>query len=307
MAYRLVWVAAAWLAAGCAFALAWSQAPRALAGSTAVGLQRNEITIRSSEQMTSTLYLPAILTRAGGDQDLLGLIPANSFQMGCDSSNLAETCYSDQQPLHTVTLDAYSIDKYEVTNARYQACVAAGGCTAPGSVDSTTRSPYYGTSTYADYPVIQVNWHQASAFCAWAGRRLPTEAEWEKAARGSSDTRTYPWGSSVPDCVKLNYRPASGACVGDTSRVGSYPSGMSPYGVLDMAGNVHEWVNDWYDGSYYSVSPGSNPQGPATGEHRVLRGGSWSFNDNGVRSAFRYGGYPDNRISLVGFRCVRSQ
>ena len=234
-------------------------------------------------------------------------IPAGSFQMGCDSSNSAETCVNNEQPLHAVTLDAYFIDKYEVTNARYQACVAAGGCTAPGSVDSTTRSPYYGTSTYADYPVIQVNWHQASAFCAWAGRRLPTEAEWEKAARGSSDTRTYPWGSSVPDCVKLNYRPASGACVGDTSRVGSYPSGMSPYGVLDMAGNVHEWVNDWYDGSYYSVSPGSNPQGPATGEHRVLRGGSWSFNDNGVRSAFRYGGYPDNRISLVGFRCVRSQ
>ena len=252
------------------------------------------------------VYLPVVASIPLFDTAEEILIPAGSFQMGCDSSNPAESCNSWEQPLHTVTLSAYSIDKYEVTNARYKACVAAGGCTVPGSVDSSKRSPYYGTSTYADYPVLNVDWFQANAFCAWAGKRLPTEAEWEKAARGSSDTRKYPWGNSAPDCTKTNYD----SCVGDTSRVGSYPSGASPYGVMDMAGNVDEWVQDGYDSSYYSVSPSNNPQGPETGTYRVLRGGSWvSFDFVGdVRSALR-SGLPPRPLDLDsnGFRCVRSQ
>ncbi|MFM7174568.1 MAG: formylglycine-generating enzyme family protein, partial [Caldilinea sp.] len=218
------------------------------------------------------------------------LIPAGSFQMGCDSSNPAETCSSWEQPLHMVILSDYYIDKYEVTNARYKICVDAGGCTPSGSVDSY-------------YPVSNVSWYAARAFCAWAGKRLPTEAEWEKAARGNSDTRKYPWGNDAPDCTKLNYAN----CVGYTSQVGSYPSGASPYGVMDMAGNVWEWVNDWYSDSYYRESGITNPQGPATGESRVLRGGAWDYDDRDVRSALRGSSGPDNWGNDLGFRCVRSQ
>jgi formylglycine-generating enzyme required for sulfatase activity len=222
--------------------------------------------------------------------------------MGCDVNNPAESCYGDEQPLHTVSLDAYYIDKYEVTNARYKVCVDAGGCTAPQESFSQTRPSYYGNATYDNFPVINVNWHQANAFCAWAGKRLPTEAEWEKAARGGSDTRKYPWGNRAPDSTLLNYN----FNVGDTTAVGSYPAGASPYGVMDMAGNVWEWVNDWYQADYYSVSPGSNPQGPATGQYRVLRGGSWFNLDYFVRSAYRDNLRPDNWSYFDGFRCVRS-
>jgi eukaryotic-like serine/threonine-protein kinase len=235
------------------------------------------------------------------------LIPAGTFQMGCDTSNLAENGCSEswqarELPLHPIYLDAYHIDKYPVTNARYKACVDAGGCTAPQNVNSSTRTPYYGNATYANYPVINVDWHRANAFCAWAGKRLPTEAEWEKAARGPNDTRKYPWGNADATCSIANY----GRCVGDTSEVGSYPDGASPYGVMDMAGNVWEWVNDWSQSDYYSVSPGSNPQGPATGTLRVLRGGSWNNDVNRVRSAYRSNDRPGVWDDYGGFRCVRS-
>ncbi|MCX6041123.1 MAG: formylglycine-generating enzyme family protein [Caldilinea sp.] len=304
---RRVWLLTLVLAV-CALAVSFvlTESSRVAAGSKTVRAENSAVTIQASEEMTGMVYLPVVASIPLFDTAEEILIPAGSFQMGCDSSNPAESCNSWEQPLHTVTLSAYSIDKYEVTNARYKACVAAGGCTVPGSVDSSKRSPYYGTSTYADYPVLNVDWFQANAFCAWAGKRLPTEAEWEKAARGSSDTRKYPWGNSAPDCTKTNYD----SCVGDTSRVGSYPSGASPYGVMDMAGNVDEWVQDWYDSSYYSVSPSNNPQGPETGTYRVLRGGSWvSFDFVGdVRSALR-SVLPPRPLDLDsnGFRCVRSQ
>jgi formylglycine-generating enzyme required for sulfatase activity len=234
------------------------------------------------------------------------LIPAGPFQMGCDSGN--DSCAYYEQPLHTVTLSAYSIDKYEVTNHRYKACVDAGGCTAPEADFSMTRNPYYNTTTYAYYPVIIVDWNQAATFCAWDGKRLPTEAEWEKAARGNKDTRIFPWGNSAPDCTKANIY-ISDTCfwVGDTSAVGAYPKGASPYGVMDMTGNTAEWVSDWWQADYYSMSPASNPTGPATGTYRVLRGGAWDNVAREARLAGRSNHDPGSGFLEGGFRCVRPQ
>jgi formylglycine-generating enzyme required for sulfatase activity len=260
---------------------------------------------RASGQGFQPVYLPllrngeAVIPPSPGDRID---IPAGSFQMGCDGT--VETCTLDELPLHTITLSAYAVDRTEVTNLRYASCVTAGACTPPHWTASDTRPFYYGNPAYSDYPVITVDWVQAADFCQWAGGRLPTEAEWEKAARGGEDTRPYPWGSQSPACVRLNFTDGWTDCVGDSSLAGNYPDGASPYGVLDLAGNVWEWIADWYEEDYYSQSPSLDPQGPSTGEFRGLRGGSFTSDTEFVRLAGRLAEEPATWYPNAGFRCV---
>ncbi|MEP7133841.1 MAG: formylglycine-generating enzyme family protein [Chloroflexota bacterium] len=225
----------------------------------------------------------------GKDGMMLLYVPAGKFTMGNDNNG------DDVKPAHLVYLDAFWIDQTEVTNEQYAMCISNGGCTHLSSTKSPTRSNYYGNPEFYNYPVIYVDWKQANAYCAWVGRQLPTEAQWEKAARGA-DGRVYPWGNTAPNDSLLNYNSA----VRDTTEVGKYPDGKSPYGVYDMAGNVWEWVSDWYGGNYYQSSPSSNPLGPndpsgsveQAGYAQVLRGGSWYYEEGSLRSIFRYGVVP---------------
>jgi formylglycine-generating enzyme required for sulfatase activity len=221
-------------------------------------------------------------------------VPAGSFLMG------SEAGAADEKPVHRVTGSAFILDRYEVTNARYQACLRAGTCAAPSLSSSNGRAHYFDDPAFADYPVIFVSWSQAQAYCAFAGGRLPTEAEWERAAAGSEVPRTYPWGDSPPDCSKANFA----GCVGDTDRVGRRPAGQSPYGAFDMAGNVWEWTADWYDAGYYRASPVQDPTGPSQGSLKVMRGGCWVSGESTLRTTCRKPNLPSSWAPNVGFRCA---
>ncbi|NSW53370.1 MAG: SUMF1/EgtB/PvdO family nonheme iron enzyme [Anaerolineae bacterium] len=248
---------------------------------------------------TPTLGVGSTLIREKDGMPMM-YVPAGTFAMGSYDGP------QDEYPVHDVFLDAYWMDQYEVSNGQYEQCVAEGACPEPFSKQSYTRSLYYGTQEYADYPVVWVTWFHAATYCQWAGGRLPTEAEWEKAAKGT-DGRRYPWGNNAPDCSYLNfqdYSETNNCVVVDTVAVGSYPEGASPYGVMDMAGNIYEWVGDWYSGSYYQSSPTENPTGPLFGNYRVIRGGYWSSTAANLRASTRTHLEPGSRWHEFGFRCV---
>jgi formylglycine-generating enzyme required for sulfatase activity len=250
------------------------------------------------------------------------LIEAGEFEMGGEADLGLSTCleryqsygdlecklsdYEDEEPVHTVYLDGYYIDKYEVTNAAYQVCVEEGVCDPPKQAISRTRQKYFGNPDYDDFPVIYVSWFDAQTFCEWRDARLPTEAEWEKAARGT-DGRVYPWGDGYDGEAGNFCNRDDGYHDGyeDTAPVGSYQKGASPYGVMDMAGNVSEWVADIYAEDYFITSPAENPLGPSEGCCRVLKGGTWKCEGTYcVRTADRVWWFPDYKYDFIGFRCA---
>jgi formylglycine-generating enzyme required for sulfatase activity len=245
------------------------------------------------------------------DGSVMVFVPASEFRMGADEYDTNADL--DEIPQITVYLDSFWIDQFEVTNRQYQACVSAGVCTPPDDPESATRYSYYEDAKFDNYPVINVTWLDASTYCQWRNARLPTEAEWEKAARGDIGN-IYPWGDSFED-LHSNYRASTILCPDesedgfeDTAPVGSFLAGSSLYGAHDMAGNVNEWVADWYGENYYaSLTEGiENPTGPESGEKRSIRGGSFGLNVTKLRSTNR-GGAPPSHYSLFdGFRCAQN-
>ncbi len=236
------------------------------------------------------------------DGMVLIYVPEGDFIMGSDDG-----AFINNNPEHVVSLSEFWIDQTEVSNGQYLECVKGGACSPPGDQQEYGLYNHYDEIEYRDFPVEFVNWYQAGEYCQWAGRRLPTEAEWEKAARGSEGW-LYPWGNESPNRNLLNYKGSNGQVnsLGGTNKVGSYPAGASPYGVLDSAGNVSEWVADWYEQDYYQSSPVENPQGPLSGITKVVRGGDWNTYDSVIFSAYRISVAPKLKLSGIGFRCAAS-
>lgn len=226
----------------------------------------------------------------------MALVPAGKFTMGVDVGG-------DDNPANIVDLPAYTMDVYEVTNGLYRACVTAGKCAVPASVQSFTRPDYFLNPAYDHYPVVYVDWNMARAYCEWRGARLPTEAEWEKAARGT-DGRRYPWGNTLdPRYDNSDDLPT------DTAAVGSYAMDKSPYGIYDMAENVGEWVSSLMKSYPYDATDGRedlNPEDPNSSSHylRVIRGGSWHYPMDAASRGDSHN--PFFRQPNIGFRCARS-
>jgi serine/threonine-protein kinase len=249
-------------------------------------------------------------------------VPAGDFTMGSNEKDAKKSLAGGRAypeiPVNTVYLDSYWIDKYEVTTGQYKLCVDAGVCQAPHRIDSMTRPLYFGNPDYSKYPVIWVNWSMALAYCEWAGRKLPSEAEWEKAARGT-DERRFPWGNDPVDGTRANFcdincllainNPGFNDGYADTAPVGSFPRGASPYGALDMAGNVWEWTSTLVRPYPYNANDGREvlQENPNVGGERVWRGGPWSDGVWWMRSALRYRSKDWYWYFNLGFRCAASQ
>jgi sulfatase modifying factor 1 len=253
---------------------------------------------------------PAVTVAQGLEKEVKGkdgapmvLIPEGSFPMGVPHGD--RDGGRDEYPRHDVFVNDFYIDKFELTNSRYLEFVKATNHRVPQNPKNATRNLWEGdtiTESLADRPVVNVDWADAQAYCQWAGKRLPTEAEWEKAAKGTADRR-FPWGNVEPTNKHLNFNQQ---WIGEKTLmpVGSYELGKSPFGVYDMAGNVWEWVNDWYDAKYYEKSPAKNPMGPESGTKRVLRGSGWQNETPTVRIFTRVDSDPTIRNESTGFRCA---
>jgi formylglycine-generating enzyme required for sulfatase activity len=265
-------------------------------------LEEPTATPRPTDEPT---HLKIITWTRPTDDTVMVHVAAGEFQMGSTKRYV-----DNEQPVHAVALDGYWIDQTEVTNGQYRLCVKAGACDPPAENGSFTRQRYFDNTAYDHHPVILVSWHQAAAYCEWAEKRLPTEAEWEYAARGPGG-RMFPWGDGF-DEQRLNYCDVNCQLAmfsgdvegsGDTVPVRSYPDGISWCGALDMAGNVTEWVADWYGG--YPSGWQMNPTGPASGVQRVLRGGSWLLGSDAARGAIRGKADPAAPYYDRGFRCAK--
>lgn len=281
----------------------------------AVNADLGAVWIRPADGM-AMVRVPAGEFVMGSDRAGVDYAVALCRRFGTDAATALATCqrsaFADEQPAHTVTLDVFWLDRTEVTNGQYRLCEASGRCTPPENEGSYSRALYHREPGFAGYPVVWVTWQQAAEYCRWAGARLPSEAEWEYAARGT-EGRLYPWGDEF-DGVRLNYcdarrdaGPNDGSVddgYADTAPVGSYPAGASWAGALDLAGNVREWVADWY--GRYPAEPQDSPTGPANGDARIPRGGSWLDKPDDVRSANRGANDPDYTRHKVGFRCAWS-
>jgi formylglycine-generating enzyme required for sulfatase activity len=220
------------------------------------------------------------------------VVPAGEFMMGSPTGD------SDEQPAHKVYVNSFSMDVYEVTVGQYAAFLQAKGIDPPSDWKTMNQS------SHQKRPIANVDSTDASAYCKWAGKRLPTEAEWEKAARGT-DGRLYPWGNDPPTPLHANFGKTEWNNHGVLAPVGTFEAGKSPYGLYDMAGNVWEWVSDWYDYNYYKISPSQNPTGPSSGGTKAIRGGAWNSNPRAMRSSNRSLISPTDQ-GLNGFRCAKT-
>ena len=219
-------------------------------------------------------------------------IPGGTFYMGSDAGG------ADEQPVHAVSVPAFEIMNTEVTVELYRQCVNDHACTQPHA-DSLCNWNLGGRD---EHPVNCVDWHQAVDFCRWAGGRLPSEAEWEYAARGAGQDILYPWGDDLPSCDRANYT----GCEDQTWTVCNTTTGNTSQGLCDMGGNVWEWVQDWYHDGYTGAPADGSAWESPSGEYRVLRGGSWHVLAGGLRTSYRSQAYPDAAFSYYGFRCARS-